>query len=772
MIEIICDRYKLHQVAEADRIVTESDQFESILSKIKYHYEAGEPLRVIVRNHVLFRYFDAAYRYGATKKVLDPVDMLAEELQQMVAPSFLKVQPQWVVDLDLLGKAKEQPGKGETVEDWLKRVILGDIWCSKFPDSPDGLSAIFAFFTNRNEKNLHPLEKYLVSEQLKKWYQLNPDQADFLTWLKENPFQRAKFAVWEQKLSLFPATKISNWLQQDNIWFELNKFPNRSQLPRIVSSLQIPERIAAFAREFLLEKWTISPEEAISFISGELDFEVNFLQEQLRQKLLAGVPISSSLYDRIASLDTPEVTSMAKQLVLAEEPSSLSEKSSVSEVQEWLQSEYLPFYNSCSLLGNLGATEPYLENFENWLFRHYTKEMLFKGEGMAYRQISKLQGSSIDDPTLIIVFDGLDYLCAYEELLPAMQIKGLFPLNEPTPFFAFLPSQTETAKPVLVGGKIKSQIPDEQPNALFYKELLKDCLGLSGDDIRSKTDRDGSLLELIQEPAQIYLYLDNQLDREYLHSNLRQYSRKRKYREYVHHQSEKIFQCIEDFKDLYDKPLKIVICSDHGYTILPKNAKVIKISSGKTGKNRTLSKHKSEDFEKLPQNRIWKLHPDLYGLNEEIILPLGYSCFNSRPHGATHGGCSPQEMAVPWFVLSEEKPKAIKPLSFSLGGEIFRKRRENNVVLEIFNPNSYAVTLVELEVTGIANSWSFPMKIGKNTTHKLHASFNASAIGESDIEFSIRYRFKGLAGEAQKSSNIKVPTKGAMSTDFDDDFDI
>lgn len=771
MIEIICDQYGLYHATQTDSLVSEVDQFEDELSKIKLHAEAGDPLRIVVSNPVLFRYFDAAIQYGAQKQILDPVAMLADELQQTVVPRYLQVQPYWIVELELLEKAKDQPGKGETVENWLKKVLLGDVWTEKFSASQESLSALFAYFTSRDERKLHPLEKHLVGEHLQKWHRQNPDKAELLSWLQQDPFERAKFFIWEQLLSLLPDNKISEWLQQDDIWFELSKFPNRIHFPHLFSSLQIPEKIAAFARAFLVEKWMIAPEEAMPFISGHLDFEKNFLLEQLRQQLRNETTISSSVYDALVSLNLPEVTSLAKQLIPAGSPSALSDENTVSDVQEWLENEYLPFYNSCSLLGQLESTEPYLANFEDWLVQHY-KKMLFSGEGMAYRQITQLKDCSADEPILMVVFDGLDYLCACEELLPVMQDNGFFPLNEPTPFFSFLPSQTEIAKPVLVAGKMKSQILDEKPNAAFYKELLQDCLNLSGDDIRSKTDKDGSLLELIQDPAKIYLYLDNQLDREYLHTNLRQYSRKRKYGEYVREQAGKIAQCLKDYKDMYGKSLKVVICSDHGYTTIPKTAGVVKIADCKKGKTRTLFGYEPEHIEDIPSQHIWKLHPDMYGLNEEIILPRGYSCFNSRPYGATHGGCSPQEMAVPWFLLSDQRPAAIEPLSFSFEGEIFRKRADNSLVLNISNPNSYPVTLIEMKVTGIEISSSLPMRIGKNNTHKLHSSFNASAIGESHVEFLIRYRVKSMAGEIEKSSILKVPTKGAMSTEFDDDFEI
>ena len=59
----------------------------------------------------------------------------------------------------------------------------------------------------------------------------------------------------------------------------------------------------------------------------------------------------------------------------------------------------------------------------------------------------------------------------------------------------------------------------------------------------------------------------------------------------------------------------------------------------------------------------------------------------------------------------------------------------------------------------------------KNNTYKFHFSFNASAIGESFVEVTVQYRLKSMAGELEKNLILKVPTTGAMSTEFDDDFD-
>lgn len=770
MIEIICDQYGLYSTSNADSIVTKTSQFEDELFKIKSCAQAGSSLRIIVENPVLFKWFDAAIKYGARKLIVDPVAMLSDKLQQPVVPEYLKANPHWIVELGLLEKTDKQPVRGEPIENWLKRVLLGNVWKEKAPDSPGGFSDLFSYFLNHTESDLHPLEKWLITEQLQRWTLNTQDKSELFYWMQSNPFSRARCIVWEQLLSLFPDDKISSWLQQGNIWFELSQFPNRCLLPRLSLSVQLPENIAVFARSFLKEQWNISPEEAILFISGTFDFEKNFLLEQLQQQLQNEVALNHSVYEKILEFNFPEVVSLARQLVPARKPSSLATDSSIRKVQAWVADEYLPFYASCSLLGQVDLTEPHVADFEQWLEKHYT-EMLF-GTGLAYRQIAQIKDRvTANESVLIIIFDGLDYLCAYDELLPVMQNNGFFPLNDLTPFFSFLPTQTYIAKPTLVAGKLKSQIPDEVPTASFYRELLQKHLSISADAIRSKTDKDGSLLELIQEPAQVYLYLDNYLDRELLHSTIRQYNRKKKYGVYVRKQASEIAQCLKDFKEMYGRSLHAIISSDHGYTVIPKSAVVVGVPGVTESKARTLSGHKPEDIEDLTHEQIWRLNPNLYGLNQEMILPRGYACFNRRPLGATHGGCSPQEMAVPWFFLSEDKPVSLEPLIFLLEGEIFRKRADNRLTLNISNPNNYSITLMEVDAGELKIVSALPLSIGENEVRKLDSSVNASAISEGNVEFSVKYRFKSLAGEMEEKLILKVPTTGAMSTEFDDDFE-
>ncbi|MBF0234674.1 MAG: PglZ domain-containing protein [Desulfamplus sp.] len=787
MIEIVCDQYGLHDSDNIDMAVSEPSEYEAGLLKIKSHAANGEPLLVLVRNPAMFDWFDAAVKYGAKKTIIDPISKFESILEKSLLPSYLRENPHWVAELGLINIAKDKPplkystdqtSRSESIDSWLKRVLLGKVWNNPSPASADDFSMLFQFFIDHKETSFHPLAQHLLHGMLEYW---SKNGSELFTWLKTDPFKKSQFIAWEQILSAFPQEKISTWLQQDNIWFELSRFPGRHQLPIISINIQLPEKIAVFVKAFLLQEWNLSPETALGFISGTLDFEKHFLLERLRDQLNKEVPITKEIFDKLKSFEKfPEVIDLGRQLVPAKTPSIPSPDSSVDKMRRWIANEYLPFYSSSSLLGQIDVTEPYLEYFEQWLHRHYTA-LLF-GDEMAYRQMTKLKERIIEGYTfLIVLMDGLDYISAQDVLLPAMQKNGLFSLNEVLPFFAFLPTQTYVSKPTLISGKMNSQIPDEVPTAAFYKELLQKHLGISENDIIVKTDKECTILEQIQESAKVYLYLDNHLDAELLHKTFRPYQRKKKYSHYLLEQSEKIFQSVKEFKDIYGKSLQVVICSDHGHTLIHRNAPVIDVPSLKDKQNSIGNKIKTRtihatdlfdhDIGDIYQKNVWRLKSDLYGLSHEIIIPLGYSCFNKRPHGATHGGCSPQEMAVPWLFLSDKKPLPPLPLSFSIEGEIFRKRTENSITLNILNPNDYSVLIVDIEVSSLETLHALPLSIGKNDIGKIHLKFDASSTTESNLIFALTYRLRCLAGEIEESLTITVPTTGAMTTEFDDDFD-
>ncbi|MDA3789378.1 MAG: hypothetical protein PF503_12925 [Desulfobacula sp.] len=173
----------------------------------------------------------------------------------------------------------------------------------------------------------------------------------------------------------------------------------------------------------------------------------------------------------------------------------------------------------------------------------------------------------------------------------------------------------------------------------------------------------------------------------------------------------------------------------------------------------------------IKQDKIWELNSDLYGLNDTMMIPKGYACFHNRPHGATHGGCTPQEMAVPWFIVNKNKPIPPTELNFTIEGNIFRKRAENLLTITISNPNPYKITFVEMDIEGMDQNSDFPKIINANTIEKNNFNYDASVIVENYAKFSIFYCFNSMGGKMENKLTITAPTTGAMTTEFDDDFE-
>ncbi|MCJ7604183.1 MAG: hypothetical protein MUO63_22120 [Desulfobulbaceae bacterium] len=771
MRKIICDQFRLHPPDADDYLVDDERQYEEAYEMLKS--PASERTGcIVVRNPALFHWFDApARRFSCPVIHLDPLSALKKRLNRSDISRLFRTHPEWVAELKLLEKAEEEEiSSHESAESWLRRILLGPAWQTSDAAADADLVEVLQWLASHDEQKLHHLTCQLLKEQIHSWGQNDSIRAEFFSWLGQAPFQRAKVFSWEQMLRQYPSNLVSSWFQHVDEWNALHMLPSHYRaLPDL--KIPLPDGISVFLRTFLDEEWSRSPLNALSFISGRLEPERAFLITKLQALLHQGIALEQDVYQKIRHLnDFPEAVSLARKLLPAKEPSFLPDSVSIEIAQEWLRDEYLPFYNSCATLKLTEKTEPFVEQFENWLKRNYS-DLLINGAGAAYRQIGGLKSQLEDGPILLYVFDGLDYLGGQDVLLPILERAGAYPENEVAPYLAFLPTETFIAKPTLVCGWMNSQLPPERPDASFYRKLLQDSFSLTEAEILSATDQDASLYELIQNPARVYLYLDNQLDREYLHAALSPYVRREKYNFHLKKQASAIIEAAQVVKEQHGANLCIGVCSDHGYTELPQNIRTLEIQSSKKVKARSTVIDQLVTFELADEKFIWRLKPGLFGLHEEMAIPLGYGCFGKRPKGATHGGCTPQEIAVPWFILSFQKPEPAKSPIVVIDGEIFRRRKANRLNIALSNPNNYPLSIIEISLNGMIVSTPLPLRINPNQVGSLEASFDATSINDATIDLqgalTMRHRF----GKEKISIGLKIETKGAMMNEFDDDFE-
>lgn len=770
MRKIICDQFGLHPLQAGDYLVKDESQYEEAYEKLKTQTDENGDC-IVVKNPALFHWFDApARRFSCTVIHLDPVAELKKCLKRSDIKRLFRNHPEWVVELKLLEKAdQEEIFSHESAESWLLRILLGHSWQVE-ELVEDAVPEILRWLATHDEDKLHPLTSQLLMERLHAWGLRVSGRAEFFRWLGQAPFKRAKVLAWQQALRQYPSSIVSSWFQHVDEWNSLHLLPENY---RSFPGLEIPllEGTAVFLKAFLDEEWSRSPFQALSFLSGRLEPERIFLVKKLQSLLRQGIPLEQDIYQRISQLNGfLDAFSLARRLLLAEEPSFLPDSVSIEIVQDWLRDEYLPYYDSCVTLKLTEKSEPFVEQFENWLKKNYSN-LLINGTGMAYRQIGGLKSRLEDGPILLYVFDGLDYLGGQNVLLPILEQAGAYPENGIAPYLAFLPTETFIAKPTLVCGWMNSQLPPERPDAAFYRKLLQDSFGLVETEVVSATDQDTTLYELVQDPARVYLYLDNQLDREYLHTSLTPYARREKYIAHIGKQAEAIIEAARVVKEQLGANLCIGVCSDHGYTELPQKIGILDVQGSKTGKTRSTVINQTASVEDVDEKSIWRLKPGLFGLHEEMAIPLGYGCFGKRPKGAAHGGCTPQEVAVPWFMLSFQKPEPPIQPTIAIDGEIFRKRKNNRVKVSFSNPNNYALTIVDISLPGIGLVTPLPLRVQPNQLGFVEATFDATGVSEILIDlqgtFTMRHRF----GKEKSSVGLKIETKGAMVDKFDDEFE-
>lgn len=774
MIEVIYDQFRLERAIDNDLEVEEPSHYEACLKSIQACAESHQKLRIFVRNPGIYGWFDSIpKKYGGVLRIKDPLRELSALMNNASLPGFLKKSPELIVKLRLIEKVSASPRKeGETFDSWMMRLLLGPIWSNEELIADEQVTAVLNWYLDESNVSLHPAIIELTNKRLDRWIENSPVGAAVFRWMRSDPFKRSRMLAWEQLLITYPRNRIGEWLQYEGVWAVLSQFPDRHRIMPQWSdrpSTQLPPAIANTVRDFLREEWeNRSPLSSLSHMSGKLDLEINFISERLRLQLLKGEAIDQLLYDRLSEVthSNPQVMGLAKDLVLAPAPAPLNDQADVLEVRGWLREQYLPFYRSCSLLKQLESTFEPVAAFQSWLKQNYPK-LLVSGHGMAYRQTQVLKEKLKDNVILLVVVDGLDYLTAEVDLLPALMEKGLFPEEDILPYFTFLPSETPIAKPALLRGKMPSQIPEENPTAAYYSNLVQEAFSLDPHMVRAATSKDMSFEELVSEPAQLYLYLDNHLDADLLHAIFPPAIRKKKYSEHIKHLALALIEADALYEGLFGKKLNIVITSDHGYTEIPENINVVPVS----GKSKCRSAFLAE--ESFPTGKCWELAPeDLFGLRKRMAIPWGYDCFGSRPKGAVHGGATPQEMAVPWVAVSRSRPTPLVPLGLSLEGVIHRRQEGNPLVLRVSNPNPHWVKVLQIQIPSITFDGPVQLDVGPHAVKTVQCQFDASDVTTNFVEISGNYSMQRMGEKRTEQITLHVETTGAMSSEFDDDFDV
>lgn len=115
---------------------------------------------------------------------------------------------------------------------------------------------------------------------------------------------------------------------------------------------------------------------------------------------------------------------------------------------------------------------------------------------------------------------------------------------------------------------------------------------------------------------------------------------------------------------------------------------------------------------------------------------------------------------------------AMQKFSFDIEGDIHRRRHENFIQIGIYNPNKFPVTIEKCDIDFVKLYAEFPMEIPGLFLKKIPATMDASKFIENQVDIFARCLVFNQIEKDEYNVKITIRTTGAMTSEFDDDFDI
>ncbi len=183
----------------------------------------------------------------------------------------------------------------------------------------------------------------------------------------------------------------------------------------------------------------------------------------------------------------------------------------------------------------------------------------------------------------------------------------------------------------------------------------------------------------------------------------------------------KLTQIFEEISKLNN--MGIIITADHGFTVLPnKKENLLKLENidGEISHNRVVKLNRDVEVD----NHLW-IKTGKY-LQDNYCVARGYRYIENFPKGATHGGITPEEVAVPVILITPSLEEFV-PLDIKIFGDIW-KQKINSVDVIIENPNKESIIVEDLYIEHL--KFSIPRVLDKNS-NIISAKFDAREIKTS-----------------------------------------
>jgi len=464
------------------------------------------------------------------------------------------------------------------------------------------------------------------------------------------------------------------------------------------------------------------------YISGKLKEEWEIICKFLKNNPIQSEQSISSLLRK--AIEYPKFyEEVQKCLPVSPPPANITDEN----IKDWIN-KYFDFYLYTRQINRPRNTQNFVDTFEKFLLKHYSKPAEFFTQHSILTLRQKIEEYlKINRKILLVIVDGLSY-AYYKEIEKIFRKECSF-------LFSTLPTITEINKKRILSGLFDIGESYEQIIAKIYRNYRY-----------KETNSDQIDLEaFLAEDLDLYIYWENQFD-SYIHQS-------KAFDKRVKDHVEILLKISKHIEKFLDEGGIIILIGDHGYTTLPNepNNKIITPVEGiKITHNRVLKTDSTTGNNHSINNVYW--------INKNVAVPEGYHYFNSLPRGATHGGVTPEEVVVP-FLIIEKIEESLKPLKFKIADGKYLRRKKHATRLIIINPNMFMVkvTLIKF-MPSIIKIFSPSPLLLKPNENIFDAELDLRTVTTEICKVFVEYRIDKNALEA----DFDIITTGAMKEVFNE----
>jgi hypothetical protein len=775
MITIIADRYRYANPPADALIATKTADYVLVRRRIRAALDQDEPLIVYGTDPVLLGWLNDLQRYPEARLTWRAVDP-GEEFTQLfgVVPTD-PFTPARIADLQLQDLPRLPAGVFVHPLTWILGHRLGPVW--QHDDPPTEHLPVLAEWALNQTTPLDPEMVVLAQAQLERWS-------------VNHPIYRTLHAT---SLTNDSASLLIRWALQRyegswrraQLWGELpilDSEPSSSAVRTALGGQH--ENIRAYWHHQIasvpIDANVINA--ALVQMSGLSEAELYALNTMLdRCPDALDSRLLQTIRNRFLHLPYAQLTlrKLAKKIAPPEPP--LPDLTwPVERWLHWATQQYLPYY-AWVIHNDRGHThqQACALHYSDWLYAQYPSWLNDDRSPLLLRQYQDMYTLIENDDRVVVIWlivDGMTWwqgdlmreICERHGLQAQAQLPGI----------AVLPSITSVSKRALVTGQPTIDLAQptiaEAARVKLARSNIPAAVGYSLSAAIEALREDDKvrvaivLFNLIDALAhQTATFTDNAGIRGYLEELASQLS--------IAHKA-----CAERGRRLH-----VLIGSDHGSTLLPKDApsvplpnKVLEIDDvwepelpGQEAQ-KPGTRAAATELEHIPSfdQQVWyALDRDRFQLDRHYLVVRGYGYIKRRPSAWTHGGLTPEETIVPLLHLASERPQ-VHPLEIEFRGTL-RAGQAGTVTVVLRNLNPFPVQELTLLVSGTTDEATI-MHIGALEQQEVELLFATVLVQAAvlQIRYEVRYNAFGNPYRDEGQARISLRRLQTEDASFDDMF--